>query len=70
MHLETVEDGRKKVQSAQAVRDGERKSMEMGKRPKRICTCGIFTDTDVHGHERETSKKRSGINDRPLSENQ
>lgn len=28
--METVEDGRKKVQSAQAVRDGERNSMEMG----------------------------------------
>ena len=56
--METVEDGRKKVQSAQAVRDGERNSMEMGEQPKRICTCGIFTDTDVHGHERETSKKR------------
>ena len=41
-----------------------------GRTAKRICTCGIFTDTDVHGHERETSKKRSGINDRPLSENQ
>ena len=59
--METVEDGRKKVQSTQAVRDGERNSMEMGEQPKRICTCGIFTDTDVHG---------SGINDRPLSENQ
>lgn len=49
--METVEDGRKKVQSAQAVRDGERNGMEMGEQPKRICTCGIFTDTDVHGHE-------------------
>ena len=35
--METVEDGRKKVQSAQAVRDGERNSMEMGEQPKRIC---------------------------------
>ena len=70
MYLETVEDGRKKIPSTQAASGEERNGMEMGEQPKRICTCGIFTDTDVHGHERETSKKRSGINDRPLSENQ
>ena len=32
--------------------------------------CGVLVDIELYGYERETSKKRSDINDRPLSENQ
>ena len=68
--METVEDGRKKIPSTQAASGEERNGMGMGKQSKRICLCGVLVDIELYGYERETSKKRSDINDRPLSENQ